>query len=131
MFAFYWAAALVGLLILHYGVMPRLIGAVLGIPAGAISLPQEAVRRYYQLWSAAIGVFTLIVYLGSVVLWARAGYLGTFFFMAAPMIWLVGWLVGAIRGADDSQAFIKAEAATLTGSILGTLIGWGLQHLLS
>ena len=131
MLGVFWVSALVGLLLLHYAVLPRLGVLALKIAPSATHIPHHLATRYLLFWSGSIAIFTAIVYTTSVIVWRQGAYLGTLFYLAAPIIWLFNWLTGKIQNDPaDSEAFDVTLRATLMGSLLGTAVGWAISRLL-
>jgi hypothetical protein len=128
MYGIFWFSGLVGLLLLHFVVLPRLAGVVVDVNPRATPIPEEAARRYFFFWTGSIAVFTAIFFLASVVIWGRAGYLGTVFLVAASGIWLMRFLTGGAGGERDRERF--ELLCTLSGSVIGTAVGWGTSRLL-
>ena len=118
MVGLYWFAAFVALLLLHYRTLPSIVAAILHVPRSTTRLQEQSGTRFFLVWSALIALYTAVVYLTSAALWADAAYLGTFFFLSAPVVWLINFASGAVGNEEDAAAFDYSVGATLAGSLL-------------
>ncbi len=126
----YWATAFLVLLLLHFAFLPRFIARFVSSPLGPPDGSGAYTSRPFLAWSSVVALFTAAAYAVSVAVWGYAGYLGTRFFLCAPVVWFFRWLGGGMRDLEESEGFDQEVAETLMGCVVGTAVAWGLARLL-
>ena len=109
--------------------MPRILANAV---ASSVATDQASANgtRYFVIWSGVVAFFTASSFVISVVVWGRAGYLGTLFFLCAPLAWLLRWLSGDTGDRKESEEFDNGISATLSGCVVGTVFGWAIGRFL-